>query len=64
MQFVIKVRCLGYLNQGRSGEESALVLRLRRSWEKDGFVSGAKVKTALTVETLRELVRFIDEQAD
>ena len=41
-----------------------LVLHLLLPWEEDGFVSGPEVKTALPIEALGRLVRFVYQQAD
>ena len=52
------------LNGDGSGGSVLLVLHRFLSWEKDGFVSGTKMKTAFAVEALRDLVCFVDKQAD
>src|SRR5689334_4180589 len=61
-EFVIKVRSAATFT--RSDRGRFLVLCLLRSGEKDGFVSGAEVKSAFLIEVQRGFVRFVDEQAD
>ena len=51
--------------QGRSGVEcKSLVLHLLVARQENGFVGRAKVKTTLSIKTLRPFVRFVDEKAD